>query len=156
MSSELTARAEVVVAATPEAAFRLFTDEIGLWWRTGTMYWNDAERALVLRLEPGVGGRLLEVYDLDTGEGFESGRVTAWEPGRRLALTWTQLGWADGLSTDLNVTFEPVGDGTRVRVEHSGFERVPDGEALSGGYGHGWVELLGWFTEHAVAAGGAA
>ncbi|MBA2634825.1 MAG: hypothetical protein H0U86_17825 [Chloroflexi bacterium] len=30
-------------------------------------------------------GRLLEVYDRDTGEGLELARITAWEPGRHLA-----------------------------------------------------------------------
>jgi hypothetical protein len=46
-----------------------------------------------VRIEPGVGGRLIEVYDLDTGAGCEAGRVSIWEPGHRLGLTWTQLGW---------------------------------------------------------------
>jgi hypothetical protein len=81
------ARAEIVVDATPEQAFSIFTDEIGLWWRRHTPYWNDAERGLYVRIEPGVGGRFLEVYDPDTESGFEAGRVTAWEPGARLGFT---------------------------------------------------------------------
>ena len=40
----------------------------------------------------------------------------------RLALTWTQLGWSEGVATDIEVTFEPVDDGTRVRTEQSGFD----------------------------------
>ena len=60
------ATAEVRVAATPEEAFRIFTDEIGLWWRRGTRYWNDAERGLSVRIEPGVGGR----FGGDPGEGL--------------------------------------------------------------------------------------
>ena len=43
--------------------------------------------------------------------------MTAWEPGRRLALTWTQVGWRADVATDLEITFEPVGEGTLVRVE---------------------------------------
>jgi hypothetical protein len=34
-----------------------------------------------VRIEPRVGGRFIEVYDVETDEGFEVGRVTAWEPG---------------------------------------------------------------------------
>ncbi len=34
-----------------------------------------------MRIEPRVGGRFIEVYDVETDEGFEVGRVTAWEPG---------------------------------------------------------------------------
>ena len=93
------ATAEVLVEATPEDAFALFTDEIGLWWRTDTPYWNDRERGLSVRIEPRVGGRFIEVYDVETQSGLEVGRVTAWEPGKRLALTWTQVGWPEGVAT---------------------------------------------------------
>ncbi len=148
-----TATAEVLVEAPPEQAFAIFTDEIGLWWRTDTPYWNDSERGRSVRIEPGVGGRFVEVYDLETGEGFDVGRVTAWEPGRRLALTWTQVGWPEGVATDIEVTFEPVAGGTRVRLEQTGFERVPDAENYIGGYDSGWKDVLGWFAERATRAG---
>lgn len=141
------ATAEVVVQATPDEAFEIFTNEIGLWWRTDTRYWNDRERGLSVRIEPGIGGRFIEVYDLETGSGFEVGHITAWEPGRRLALTWTQADWPEGAATNIEVTFEPVADATLVRLEHGGFEHVPDAEAFIGGYDAGWKEVLGWFAE---------
>jgi uncharacterized protein YndB with AHSA1/START domain len=141
------ASAEVVVEAAPEDAFAIFTDEIGLWWRRGTPYWNDPERGRSVRIEPGVGGRFVEVHDLETGEGFEVGRVTAWQPPQRFALTWTQVGWPEGSATDIEVTFEPVAAGTRVRLEQSGFDRIPEAAAFVGGYDAGWKELLGWFAE---------
>ena len=144
------ARAEVTVPAPPAEAFALFTEDIGLWWRRDTPYWNDRERGLSIRIEPGVGGRFIEVHDVESGSGMEVGRVTAWEPGRRLALTWTQAGWPEGATTDLDITFEPAGDGaTRVRLEHSGFERVPGALDFIAGYDAGWKEVLGWFAEHA-------
>ena len=142
------ATAEVRVDATPDEAFHLFTDEIGMWWRRGTRYWNDPERGLSLRIEPWVGGRFVEVYDLDSGDGMEVGRVTAWEPGRRFVMTWTQVGWPPDVATDIEVTFEPVGDQTLVRLEQTGFERVgPDAEDFRDGYAAGWKEVLGWFAE---------
>jgi uncharacterized protein YndB with AHSA1/START domain len=142
------ATAEVAVEASPEDAFRLFTEEIGIWWRRDTPYWNDRDRGLSVRIEPGVGGRFMEVYDLDAGTGFEVGRVTAWEPGRRLALTWTQVGWPADVATDLEITFEPAGEGTLVRVEHTGFERVgPDAHRCGEGYAAGWQQVLGFFAE---------
>ena len=140
--------AEVVVEATPEEAFRIFTGEIGLWWRRDTPYWNDAERGLSVRIEPGIGGRFVEVYDLEAGTGMEVGRITAWEPGRRFAMTWTQVGWPEGVATDIEVTFEPSGDATLVRLEQTGFERVgPEAESFRAGYSAGWKEVLGWFAE---------
>jgi hypothetical protein len=77
MSTLPAATAEVVVDASLEDAFRAFTEEIGLWWRRGTPYWNDPERGLTIRIEPGVGGRFIEPYDLEAGTGLEVGRVTA-------------------------------------------------------------------------------
>lgn len=150
------ARAEVVVDATPDAAFRIFTDEIGLWWRTGTRYWNDPERGLYLRIEPGVGGRWIEVYDAETGTGFEVGRVTEWRPGERLGLTWTQSAWPPGRPTDITVTFAPAGDAaTRVAIVHSGFERLGPGAAEAGaGYEAGWADVLGWLADHSRTPAG--
>jgi uncharacterized protein YndB with AHSA1/START domain len=139
----------VTVGCSPDEAFTLFTEDIGLWWRRDTPYWNDRERGLSIRLEPGVGGRFMEVYDLETGDGMEVGRVTAWEPGRRLALSWTQAGWPEGASTDLEITFAPAEDGrTDVRLEHTGFERVAGATEFIAGYDSGWKEVLGWFAEH--------
>jgi uncharacterized protein YndB with AHSA1/START domain len=144
--------AEVTVDASPDDAFRIFTDEIGLWWRRGTPYWNDADRGLSVRIEPGVGGRFIEVYDLDTGTGFEVGQITAWEPGERLALSWTQIGWPDGATTDLEVTFTPAPDGTLVTLRQTGFERVGAGaEGFLEGYSTGWKEVLGWFAQRVNA-----
>ena len=42
---------------------------------------------------------------------------------------------------------EPSGDGTLVRLEQSGFERVPDADRFMAGYDAGWKEVLGWFAE---------
>lgn len=150
MATRPAARAEVVVNASPDEAFRIFTDEIGIWWRTNTRYWNDVERGLSVRVEPGIGGRFIEVYDLESDVGFEVGRVTAWEPGRRLALTWTQVGWPEGTSTDLEITFQPVDDGTLVQLEQTGFERLgAGGVGFRAGYEGGWREVLSWFAERA-------
>jgi uncharacterized protein YndB with AHSA1/START domain len=149
MAARQSAQAEVTVPASPDEAFRLFTADIGLWWRRETPYWNDRDRGVSIRIEPGVGGRFIEVYDVQTGSGMEIGRVTAWEPGRRLALTWTQAGWPQGASTQLEVTFEPARGGALVRLEHTGFERVPGAGEFIAGYDAGWKEVLGWFAEHA-------
>ena len=151
MTAPAAAIAEVVVNASPDDAFAIFTDEIGLWWRRDTPYWNDPERGLTVRLEPFVGGRFMEIYDLETAEGFEVGRVTAWEPGERVAFTWTQVGWPEDASTDVEISFKQVGGGTRVRLEQTGFERVgPEGESFRERYSSGWREVLGWFAERAT------
>jgi uncharacterized protein YndB with AHSA1/START domain len=143
------ARGEVVVSVGPERAFEAFTSEINRWWKLDSPFWNDKDRRLGLRFEPHVGGRFIEVYD-ERGEGFEIGRVTTWEPGERLAYTWRQADWPEDALTEVEVTFEPVDDGTRVRVAHSGFERVPGGLEISRDYSGGLAMLLGWYAEAAA------
>jgi uncharacterized protein YndB with AHSA1/START domain len=142
----LVATAEVVVAVDAERAFEAFTGEINNWWKLDSVFWNDKARRLGLRFEPHVGGRFIEVYD-DEGEGFEIGRVTAWEPGKRLAYTWRQADWPEDGVTDVEVTFEPVEGGTCVRIEQTGFERLPGGFDISKGYSMGASTLLGWYAE---------
>ena len=148
MSTTAAATASVEVACDPATAFAVFTADIGSWWKRGTPYWNDAAKGQELRFEPQVGGRLVEVHDPETGEGFEIGRVLVWEPGKRLVFTWRQGDWDSSESTDVEVRFEPAERGTRVTVEHGGWDRVPSaGPGLSEGYSHGWAELLGFYTE---------
>ena len=88
------------------------------------------------------------MYDLETGEGFEIGRVLAWEPGKRLVFTWRQANWEAAESTDVEVRFEPSGSGTLVTVEHGGWDRVPsaDRDQIEG-YGEGRAELLSFYAQ---------
>ena len=62
------------VSVDPETAFEAFTNEIGEWYRGGRHSWNDPERAIGIRFDPGVGGRLLELYA--EGEPYVMGDVT--------------------------------------------------------------------------------
>lgn len=101
---------EVDVAVDPMTAFTAFTDEINLWWIRGPINNWDSARVVELRCEPGVGGRLLEIYDEANGEALELARITAWEPGVRLA-------WESSVDdVQIDVWFRAVGHGTRVRV----------------------------------------
>lgn len=101
----------VEVAADPLTAFTVFTEELDLWWVRGPINAYDSGRLIEMRCEAGVGGRILEVYDADTGEGLELARITVWEPGSRLA--WTSS--LDDVTID--VRFDPSPTGTIVRLE---------------------------------------
>jgi len=78
----------VRVAATPQRAFDAFTSDIGLWWRPNGLFEFTRGKSGTLMFEPGLNGWLIEAYD--DGSEFEIGRITAWEPPHRLALTWRQ------------------------------------------------------------------
>jgi hypothetical protein len=145
--------ASVELAVDPATAFAVFTEEIGRWWRPGPINWNDSQRAIGIRIEPGVGGRWLEVYDEATGEGFECGRILVWEPGARLVLLYRDAGH-DIDDTEVEVRFEAIEGGTRVTLEHRGWERLlPDHEAgaasneikdqIAARYGIEWVRDAG-------------
>lgn len=75
---------QVEVAVDPQTAFAAFTGEMDLWWVRGPVNFFDAARATAKVCEPGVGGRILEVYGDD--DALEVARITDWEPGARLAL----------------------------------------------------------------------
>ena len=123
----------VVVEASPERAFAVFTEEIGSWWNPDH-HLLDGELAEMV-FEPRVGGR---VYDRGVdGSECRWARVLAYEPPERLVISWDiNLQWK--LETDLEKTSEVevrfVAEGpdrTRVELEHRHLDR----------HGEGWEEM---------------
>jgi len=156
------ARVMVLVEVEPREAFRVFTEEIELWWRHGLKYRIGRERS-VLHLEPKLGGRLLETFHTKSGERTkETGRITVWEPPERLVLEWRAVNFTGDEKTEVEVLFEPSASGTRVTLEHRGWSRIrPDhpvrhGEAPSAfiaRMGLWWGELLSSLRERALNPG---
>ncbi|MGH7151065.1 MAG: VOC family protein [Planctomycetota bacterium] len=143
----------VDVEAEPAAAFEMFTREMGVWYRSTPYSWNDADRAVGIRLEPGVGGRLVEVHDRSSGEEYEFGKILVWEPGVRLVFSFRSVFLPPDPLTEVEVRFEAVGAGTRVTLEHRGLDRLPaDVEDRS--QGRGWILFLDGFRKHVSARRG--
>jgi uncharacterized protein YndB with AHSA1/START domain len=137
MSTTLTEaiRKTVLVDFTPEEAFELFTAKIATWWPVRShSYGGDEVKNFVV--EPFVGGRVYEVTD--AGE-QDWANVLAWKPPGRLLLDW-RIGEACG--TEVEVTFEPEGPGSRVVLEHRGF----GGDDPRDRYSGGWDVVLGTFV----------
>lgn len=147
------------VSVEPGAAFEIFTAEIDAWWRRGPRFRAGFERKSVMRFEPGVGGRLLEVYDELGDDVLELGRVRVWEPGARLVFDWRNRNFAPGQVTEVEVRFEPDAGGTRITLEHRGWERIPPehparhglpASAFSAMLGGFWSDLLLSARAHAA------
>jgi uncharacterized protein YndB with AHSA1/START domain len=142
------------VKASPQDAFDVFTQEIAAWWRPSGLFQLTARGDGALRFEPGEDGRL--VTTLPNGKDFEIGRITTWAPGERLAFTWRQATFAPEQQTHVEVRFEPVGDETRVTVEHRGWDAIPQEHVARHGFplagtqmrlAEHWRALLGALSE---------
>jgi uncharacterized glyoxalase superfamily protein PhnB len=140
-----TVSSEVTVGVDPQTAFAAFTDEMDLWWVRGPINFYDAARAIGRRCEPGVGGRLLELYSEDASDALELGRITTWQPGDLLA-------WDSSVDdVAIEVKFTPIAGGTRVIVTAS----IPTGGADKGGTS--WVRVVpAWLGSWCVRRDGAA
>ncbi len=156
------AAARVYVAVPIDEAFRVFTAEIDQWWRHGRKFRIAGKRPGRIVFEPRLGGRMFETLRLTGGERtFEVGTVVLWEPPRRMALEWRLVNFAPHEKTLVEVTFVELGEGTLVRVEHSGWSALGDehparhglkGAAFCRTIGMWWGDLLTSLREH-VARG---
>jgi uncharacterized protein YndB with AHSA1/START domain len=118
------ARVSVLVRVPPAEAFRVFTEEIDGWWRKGLRYRIGKERSVV-HLEPKLGGRLFESFRTSSGDTVkETGRVTCFDPPRRLVLTWRAVNFAPEEHSEVEVLFAPSPSGTLVTVCHRGWSQI--------------------------------
>jgi uncharacterized protein YndB with AHSA1/START domain len=149
------------VRASPERAFAAFTGDIGLWWRPNPMFRFSPGGPGVLSFEAEEGGRLVQT--LKSGKVFEIGRIRCWDPPHRLVFGWRQATFAPDQDTEVEVSFEPVGDETRVTVEHRGWDSVPAAHAARHGFpnavflqrhGEWWRALLEGLDAFMASAAG--
>lgn len=134
-------RAEVHVPLTPDQAFALFTDGIGEWWPTGSHSIAGHDVAGVV-LEGRAGGDIYEV----TAGGIRHawGEVLVYQPAERVILRW-HPNPGQVAATEVEVVFTADGDGTRVSVEHRGWERLGErAHAARTSYASatGWPQVL--------------
>jgi len=146
-------RVTTVVAVDPAKAFEIFTNEIGMWWRPKVDLFRKGRKG-VMRFDA---GRLVEAYE--NSETFEVGRVLEWKPGELLRFEWRQGDFAPGDATEVEVRFERDGKGTRVSLEHRGWDRIVathparhgyTGDAFTSMVGLRWADLLTAFRRQAT------
>jgi len=141
-------RFEVTYPHPPERVWRALTDPAAMreWLMDNTFAEARVGHQFQFRTTPAPGFN-----------GIVDCEVTLVEPPRRLAYTWYG-GWL-GRPTVVTYTLEPVPEGTRLCLEHTGFQGLA-GLALSQLLGSGWnsrilpvalPRLLDRMREHEVA-----
>jgi len=137
------ARVTTVVEVDPAEAFEVFTRELDAWWKRGPRYRSGNG---ALRFESGRGGRLVEAQG---GGDLEIGRVLVWEPGERLVFEWRARNFAPGEVTEVEVRFERAERGTRVVLEHRGWEVIAAKHPVRHGLaGPAFTDMMGlWWAE---------
>jgi uncharacterized protein YndB with AHSA1/START domain len=150
-----------VVAVDLETAFGVFTEEVDAWWKHGPRFRTGGHGQSTMHFEPGVGGRLVETFD-ENAEPFVLGRITVWEPSTSLRFEMLGRDFAAGETTEVSVRFEPTDAGTRVTVEHSGWDAFPAEHPVRHGLTGGaftsmmavfWADLLGAHRRHSEERG---
>ena len=137
----------VRVKATPERAFKVFTENSIVWWPPTYTIGSSPMNEIVL--EPWLGGRWFEIGE--DGSQCQWGDVLAWEPPARLVLAWRiGMDWQfdPSLLTEVEVTFEDVGGGeTEVRIVHSKFENYGADAEKAAQIFDGWSTNLARFAD---------
>jgi uncharacterized protein YndB with AHSA1/START domain len=138
-------RKEVVVEASQQRAFEVFTSQFAAWWPTDHHIGKQPYATSVI--EPRVGGRWFEIAT--DGSQCDWGRVLAWEPPARLVLSWNigtnwQFNPLMSMASELEIRFLPVDSSrTRVEFEHRHLERHGEGwQPLHTMLDNGWVGVL--------------
>jgi uncharacterized protein YndB with AHSA1/START domain len=156
MSSEV-ARVTTYVDVSPQVAFEVFTDEVDLWWRRGPRFRGGGADSELSFQQDARGRRLIE---RGRDGVFELGRVLVWEPGARLVLEYRLRNFAPEERTEVEVRFEQRGTGTRVVLEHRGWETLRgdhparhglSGEAFGSMIGRHWGDIITTFRQYAAA-----
>jgi uncharacterized protein YndB with AHSA1/START domain len=138
-TSERVVEKSVTVSVPVERAFEVFTAEIGTWWPLRT-HAVDTERSETVVMEGRVGGRLYE--RTPSGEEHVWGTLVAWEPPNRIVYSW-HPGRGEETAQEVEITFGPEGEGTRVDIRHYGWEKLGDRlEETIASYNEGWDKVI--------------
>lgn len=146
-------RKAVVVKATAERAFEVFTLGIDRWWPKS--HGIGAAPVVESIIEPFVGGRWYSKH----ADGSEAviGHVLVWQPAERFVCSWEiSADWKpDGraaFNSEIEVRFTAEApNSTRVDVEHRHFERMgaAAGEKMRNDVDGGWPGLLELYSRSA-------
>jgi uncharacterized protein YndB with AHSA1/START domain len=136
--------ARVEIAAPPERVWKAITEEVASWWGADEVY-RTTKHTVDLR----IGGTYRSEGVGADGVPFHvSGEVLELEPPRKYVTTW-RPSWTSEPPTTVAYLLEPIPDGTRVTVQHTGFSSSESCES----HGDGWVLVLDWLAGYSQPRG---
>ena len=132
------------VAASPSSVWRCLTEPgcFRTWWRDN------------LDFEPREGGRFVEPWVDPSGRSRTTrAMVTSFQPPRGFVMVWADEDW--DFDTVVSVTLEPRDGGTRVTIEHQGWEAAPEPDRATLLLDHegAWNQRLTGLASHAETHG---
>ena len=139
----MTIRKSIIVNCSPETSFKVFCDDMSQWW-PGGFGGKDAK----VFLDGRVGGRFFERRS--DGSEYQIGKVTSYQPPSFVAFTFRAPSW--DVDTQVEIRFTADGGGTRVELEHSGWDQDAKTRDARNSYDGGWVGVLEHYQSLANAA----
>lgn len=130
---------EIYIAAPPERVFQALIDpqQLVQWWGQRGIYrsehWSTDVRPEGKWRSEGTSERDGRKYQYEV-----HGEYLQVDPPRLLEFTWSPS-WAGPMNTVVRVELSPSGEGTRLRLRHSGFTTAAQVQAH-----RGWPQVLGW------------
>jgi uncharacterized protein YndB with AHSA1/START domain len=137
-------RRSISVSWSQDEAYRRFTADFAKWWPSYSLS-IGGKRVERVVFEAREGGRIFEEHH--DGTRFLWGTVTALEPPRRVAFTFHSSRAASDAQS-VEVTFDPDGDGTRVTLVATGWEKMSDkAKRAHRGFELSWKAALDAYAE---------
>jgi Activator of Hsp90 ATPase homolog 1-like protein len=145
-------RKTVLVQASAQHAFEVFTTGIDRWWpKTHGIGATPLKESVI---EPFVGGRWYN--RCEDGSDVVVGHVRVWQPGTRFVVSWEiSADWKPDsraqYASEVDVRFIPEPNGhTRIELEHRDFERMgAPGEKMRNEVDGGWPAILELYAKEA-------
>ena len=133
---------EVVVEASQETSFKVFTEKIDQWWPK-ELHVGKAPLGESI-LEAGPAGRWYSTHE--DGSDVTIGYILTWDPFSRLILAWQIDGnfiYDPNLVSEIEVNFIVEGPTrTRVKMEHRDLEKLRGGVKVIDQMDEGWGYIL--------------
>jgi len=148
----MTINKEVLVEASKETAFNVFTQKMDLWWPKSH---HIGKTPLVESvLEGKTGGRWYSRHE--DGSEADIGKVLIWDPHDHLTLAWQVNGnfqYDPQLVTEVVVNFIPTISGaTRVTMGHRDIQKLMGGAKVIADMDQGWGMILNLYKKVADEA----